>query len=217
MLRVLRKQLDHKTHYVGRFGAIYFITICCEQRGTTQLCCETTSKTLFETARIYHEHGRWNLKLMLLMPDHLNALIGVDGQDSLSQFIRDYKRVTARMAGVRWQRNFFDHRLRHDESLAEKFAYICQNLVRAGLVQNEPIGLTILFRIRNSAGKRRLNGILVAAIETRSLPSSLAAAHRGFTFYLADSSARLTSIAKAVRVSGASREAATQTGRPKAE
>ena len=40
----------------------------------------------------------------------------------------------------------------------------------------------------------------VAAIETRSLPSSLAAAHRGFTFYLADPSARLTSIAKAVQV-----------------
>ena len=31
----------------------------------------------------------------------------------------------------------------------------------------------------------------VAAIETRSLPSSLAAANRGFTFYLADPSARL--------------------------
>src|SRR5215831_4275547 len=40
----------------------------------------------------------------------------------------------------------------------------------------------------------------VAAIETRSLPRSLAAAHRGFTFYLADPSARLTSIAKAVQV-----------------
>jgi len=36
---------------------------------------------------------------------------------------------------------------------------------------------------------------LVGAIETRSLPSSLAAAHRGFTFYLADPSARLTTIA----------------------
>jgi len=40
----------------------------------------------------------------------------------------------------------------------------------------------------------------VAAIETRSLPSSLAAAHRGFTFYRADPSARLSPIAKAVQV-----------------
>jgi len=41
---------------------------------------------------------------------------------------------------------------------------------------------------------------LVGAIETRSLPSSLAAARRGFTFYLADPSARLTPIARAVPV-----------------
>ena len=80
---------------------------------------------------------RWNLDLLLLMPDHLHALIGIDGRDSLSQLIRDYKRITAKLSGVEWQRNFFDHRLRHDESLTEKFAYICQNPVRAGLIQNE--------------------------------------------------------------------------------
>jgi REP element-mobilizing transposase RayT len=71
------------------------------------------------------------------MPDHLHGLIGVDGRDSLSQLIRDYKRIAARLANIEWQRNFFDHRLRHDESFAEKFAYICQNPVRAGLVQHE--------------------------------------------------------------------------------
>ena len=72
------------------------------------------------------------------MPDHLHALIGIDGQSSLSQLIRHYKRITAKMAGVNWQRNFFDHRLRHDESLAEKFGYVCQNPVRAGLIHSEP-------------------------------------------------------------------------------
>ncbi len=59
------------------------------------------------------------------------------GQTSLAQLIRDYKRITAKIAGIRGQRNFFDHRLRHDESLAEKFAYICQNPVRAGLIFSE--------------------------------------------------------------------------------
>jgi putative transposase len=92
---------------------------------------------LFDTARIYHERARWNMDLLLLMPDHLHALIGIDGHDSLSELIRDFKRITAKLSGVEWQRNFFDHRLRHDESLTEKFAYICQNPVRAGLIQNE--------------------------------------------------------------------------------
>jgi putative transposase len=137
MARVWRKRLDHTTHFAGRFGAICFVTICCQKRGSNQLCNESTSKILFDTARIYHKRGRWNLTLLLLMPDHLHGLIGVDGRDSLSQLVRDYKRITARMAGVRWQRNFFDHRLRHDESLAEKFAYICQNPMRAGLIHNE--------------------------------------------------------------------------------
>ena len=137
MPRVLRKRLDHTAHFAGRFGAIYFISVCCQQRGSNQLCNENTSKILFDTARIYHESGRWNLSLLLLMPDHLHGLIGVDGRDWLSQLLRDYKRITAKLAEIHWQRNFFDHRLRHDESLAEKFAYICQNPVRAGLVQDE--------------------------------------------------------------------------------
>ena len=118
---VRRKRLDHTTHFAGRFGAVYFITICCQQRGMNQLCYEQTSDVLIKTARIYHEQARWNLSLPLLMPDHLHALIGIDGQSSLFQLLRHYKRITAKMAGVNWQRNFFDHRLRHDESLAEKF------------------------------------------------------------------------------------------------
>src|SRR5438093_8276198 len=137
MLPIMRKRLDHTAHFAGRFGAIYFITICCQQRGSNRLCHGRTAAVLANTARIYHERRRWNLNLLLLMPDHLHALIGVDGRDSLSQLIRDYKRITAKMRGIRWQRNFFDHRLRHDESLAEKFAYICQNPVRAGLIWNE--------------------------------------------------------------------------------
>jgi putative transposase len=137
MPRALRKRLDHTTHFVGRFGAVYFITVCCQQRGRNQLCHKGTAKILFDTARIYHERGRWNVNLVLLMPDHLHALFGIDGRDSISQLIRDYKRITAKLTNIEWQRNFFDHRLRHDESLAEKFAYICQNPVRAGLVQKE--------------------------------------------------------------------------------
>ena len=137
MPRVRRRRLDHTTHFAGRFGAVYFVTLCCQRRGSNQLCEDTTASVLFDTARIYHERGGWNLDLLLLMPDHLHALIGIDGRASLSQLIRDFKRITAKLSGVGWQRNFFDHRLRHDEKLTEKFAYISQNPVRAGLVQNE--------------------------------------------------------------------------------
>ena len=68
------------------------------------------------------------------MPDHLHILIGVPGDAVLSNLIRDSKRITARTAKIDWQRNFFDHRLRDDESEIEKAAYIRQNPMRGGLV-----------------------------------------------------------------------------------
>jgi putative transposase len=133
-IRPGRKQLDHTIHFHGRFGATYFITICCRWRGTNQLCKDDVSPVLFETARRYHELLRWYVKLLLLMPDHLHMLIGVPGDTELSKLIRDFKRVTARLTKIAWQRNFFDHRLRHDESESEKAAYIRENPVRAGLI-----------------------------------------------------------------------------------
>ena len=67
------------------------------------------------------------------MPDHLHMLIAVDGDTNLSSLIRDFKRIIARKCQILWQRNFFDHRLRHDKSEDEKAEYIRQNPVRAGL------------------------------------------------------------------------------------
>jgi putative transposase len=68
------------------------------------------------------------------MPDHLHMLVGIEGEDSLSKIIRDFKRATAKFAGVNWQRNFFDHRIRQDESLQQKEDYIRENPIRAELI-----------------------------------------------------------------------------------
>jgi putative transposase len=133
---LIRKRLSHRTHFAGRFGATYFITICCQQRGVNQLCQTETAAVLLKTARIYHDQRQWHLKLLLLMPDHLHALISMDGENLMSELIRNYKRITSKLAKVRWQRNFFDHRLRHNESSAQKFDYISQNPVRAGLIDS---------------------------------------------------------------------------------
>jgi REP element-mobilizing transposase RayT len=135
--RPVRKELDHSIHFHGRFGATYFITICCQKRGVNQLCNPEAAQLLFETARQYHASQQWYLKLLLLMPDHLHMLIGVPGDASLSKLIRDFKRIAARKGKIEWQRNFCDHRLRHDESESEKFEYIRQNPVRAGLVRED--------------------------------------------------------------------------------
>ena len=135
--RPVRKQLDHTIHFHGRFGATYFITICCKSRHANRLCHNSVADIIFETARRYHDSARWYVKLLLLMPDHLHMLIGFPGDAKLSGIVRDVKRITSRMAKIKWQRGFFDHRLRHDESETEKFQYIRQNPVRAGLIGTE--------------------------------------------------------------------------------
>jgi hypothetical protein len=68
------------------------------------------------------------------MPDHLHMPVGILGDANL---FRDFKRITAKIARIHWRRNFFDHRMRHDESETEKFDYIRQNPVRAGLISAE--------------------------------------------------------------------------------
>jgi len=98
------------------------------------LCNDKTAGAIFETARRYHATHRWYLQLLLLMPDHLHMLVGIEGDDSLSTIVGDFKRATTRFAGALWQRNFFDHRIRRDESLQEKEDYIRENPVRAGLI-----------------------------------------------------------------------------------
>jgi putative transposase len=46
-----------------------------------------------------------------------------------------WKEWTAKTIGISWHRDFFEHRLRQDESFREKADYILLNPVRAGLVQ----------------------------------------------------------------------------------
>jgi REP-associated tyrosine transposase len=52
----------------------------------------------------------------------------------MTRVIRNWKRYLAKQARIEWQRDFFDHRLRTDESSNDKARYILQNPVRAGLV-----------------------------------------------------------------------------------
>jgi putative transposase len=142
----IRKALSHGTHFAGRFGATYFITICCRERYRNQLCQEKIWRAILETAVMYDTWQHWYVKLLLLMPDHLHALVARNGDIPLGRTIGNFKRATTKFAGVEWQRNFFDHRLRNEESLTKKAAYIRQNPVRAGLIRNETDWLYVLDR-----------------------------------------------------------------------
>jgi REP element-mobilizing transposase RayT len=55
---------------------------------------------LFETGRCYHDTQKWYLKILLVMPDHLHMLVGIPGDANLSNLVRDFKRITPKMARI---------------------------------------------------------------------------------------------------------------------
>jgi putative transposase len=129
-----RKFLPHATPAWVRPGAAFFLTLCCVPRGANHLCHETVAGLLFEAAEFRHRAERWFVHLLLLMPDHLHGLVSFSAEEEMKKVIANFKGIAAKRAGIVWQRDFFDHRLRSDESFDEKARYIRMNPVRMGLV-----------------------------------------------------------------------------------
>jgi putative transposase len=129
-----RTLLPHDTPNWVEPGALFFLTVCCEPRGTNQLCREEVARHLFEAVEFRHARRTWNVRLLLLMPDHWHGLVSFPREEHMERVLSNFKEVTAKKAGVSWQRGFFDHRLRNDESIDEKAHYIRMNPVRKGLV-----------------------------------------------------------------------------------
>jgi putative transposase len=81
----------------------------------------------------------WSCGEYVLMPDHIHFFAAPfpDGV-TLGSWIKATKafiRLSAKEQGINWQNGFFDHVLRSNESYAEKWEYVRQNPVRAGLVK----------------------------------------------------------------------------------
>jgi len=92
---------------------------------------------IIESARFYEEQRRWYVTLFLLMPDHLHALLSFSGVHGMGKIIADWKHFHSHNNGVVWQENFFDHRIRNDDELVEKAAYIRGNPLAKGLCTGE--------------------------------------------------------------------------------
>ena len=73
----------------------------------------------------------------VIMPDHIHLFVRGTLDFSLRQWVRILKRTLSSVILAdppHWQLGFFDHLIRHSESYAEKWEYVRQNPVRAGLV-----------------------------------------------------------------------------------
>jgi REP element-mobilizing transposase RayT len=74
----------------------------------------------------------------VIMPDHVHLFVRGGRDFTLSSWIGGLKRAISVALGASrlWQPGFFDHILRSDESYGEKWNYVRDNPVRAGLVES---------------------------------------------------------------------------------
>ena len=130
-----RGRLPHAVPAWVNEGSFFFITICCDQRNVNNLCCVGVGDKLLKGAEHYHQTLSWYCRLMLLMPDHLHAVIAFPCEPGLKTVVTNWKRYQARQLGVDWQRDFFDHRLRDHHEQIQKIDYIMKNPVRRNLCE----------------------------------------------------------------------------------
>jgi REP element-mobilizing transposase RayT len=121
-------------------GPVYFVTACTAGRAPLLARPEVNSAFL-KFAEDGPRNGAW-IGAYVLMPDHIHAFVALDEERAdLSSWMKSLKHALSKalgqvgVAGPCWQKGFFDYVLRSEESASEKWEYVRQNPVRAGLVR----------------------------------------------------------------------------------
>jgi putative transposase len=124
-------------------NAVYFVTTCTHHRSPILTRGDAVPILHAEWKDASSRHG-WLIGRYVIMPDHVHFFCAEKPGGAtrpLSVFMNKWKEWTAKKlagAGIEsppvWQKQFFDHVLRSDESYAEKWTYVRENPVRAGLV-----------------------------------------------------------------------------------
>ena len=108
-------------------GAFFHIRLRVARDFTGSLVDPTIARALLLSVSEYHARGNWYCRLILLMPDHLHALLAFEHGGRMSEAIRTFKRGTARFQHIKWQDGYFDHRIRNLDELEKTEIYIRRN------------------------------------------------------------------------------------------
>lgn len=141
-------------------GHVYFITSVVYNR--LPLFTRSTYVTrLIDSLNFYRYQLPFRLLGFVIMPDHVHLLIWPEGTASVSDFMRDFKRFTARRLIIQatvesspwavafqhagqatgrsdrkvWQDGYWDQNVYSSTFMHQKLHYIHRNPVRAGLVE----------------------------------------------------------------------------------
>jgi REP element-mobilizing transposase RayT len=130
-----RGRLPHEVPNWVSEGSFFFITVNCGTRGPNHLARADVGDAILAAAA--HNHGKlaWHCRLMLLMPDHLHAIIAFPREPGMKKIMENWKHYLAAHQKIDWQRDFFDHRLRNHYEEQVKVSYILMNPVRRGFCE----------------------------------------------------------------------------------
>ena len=133
---------DHlrRLRHVWVKNPVYFLTVCTMHRRRI-LANPTAGSILVESWQAAPVVHGWVVGRYVVMPDHVHFFAAAQPDaKSLTGFMCDWKKWTARkiveaekVEAPVWQVEFFDHVLRSAKSYAQKWDYVRENPVRAGL------------------------------------------------------------------------------------
>ena len=122
---------------ISQPGTDYFITATIAGKspeGLSPASKDSIRRELLAIEADYH----WRIRGAVIMPDHLHLLVTLGGNLGLSRVMARLKSKTRSHLmmkdGLTWQPNFYEHRLRVNESQQEILRYIFLNPYRAKLL-----------------------------------------------------------------------------------
>lgn len=133
-------KLPPRLRWIFAHDPLFFVTFCTYERRKF-LASDTVHAAFVAFASRSNSQHNIAVGRYVILPDHIHLFVRGTENFQLGTWVGMLKQALAKDIALTatspiWQRGFFDHLLRSDESYAQKSNYVRKNPVRAGLVTN---------------------------------------------------------------------------------
>lgn len=138
-----RKNIRLENFDYDRKDVLYFLTICTYNK--TKFFINNDMASIIKK-QLGFRHNKKEIILLCycLMPDHLHIIMSLDKnhRGNLANWVKSFKCMSTKSVKEKfsisklWQKNFYDHIIRHHESLNTRLIYTLENPVRHLLVDS---------------------------------------------------------------------------------
>lgn len=134
-MKLYPRRLYHKTPSWVDDRAVFHVRIRTSKEFESSLIEPVVSYPILESIDVYRRVGKWFCCLLVLLPDHLHGLFSFPFGVGMSQVVAAWKKYHALQNRIKWQENFFDHRVRNAEEYRRIYSYVENNPVALGLCE----------------------------------------------------------------------------------